>query len=189
MPMKVTFELSDRDLRHLRALVKDASQRFAVGNEEEIVAAAQGLVATMSEEEVPDFVRERVLKLEALIEMLRDEEWAMSGDDRGRVVKALAYFAEPEDLIPDRIPGLGFLDDAIIVELVVQDLRPELDAYADFCKFRLSRSKLLGKSKSADPVMRGEWLEGRRKQLQSRMRRRRRSRGSGGRGGPSVKLW
>ena len=187
MPMKVTFELSDRDLRQLRALVKDASQRFAVGNEEKIVVAAQALVATMSEEEVPDFVRERVLKLEALIEMLRDEDWAMSGDDRRRVVKALAYFAEPEDLIPDRIPGLGFLDDAIIVELVVQDLRPELDAYADFCKFRLSKSKLVGKS--ADPVMRGEWLDGRRKQLQSRMRRRRRSRGSGGRGGTSVKLW
>ena len=187
MPMKVTFELSDRDLRHLRALVKDASQRFTVGNEDAIIVAAQGLVATMSEEEVPDFVRERVLKLESLIEMLHDEEWAMSGGDRTRVVKALAYFAEPEDLIPDRIPGLGFLDDAIIVELVVQDLRPELDAYADFCKFRASKAKLLGKS--ADPVMRGEWLEGRRKQLHSRMRRRRRGRGAGGRGGASLKLW
>jgi uncharacterized membrane protein YkvA (DUF1232 family) len=187
MPMKVIFELSDRDLRHLRALVKDASQRFTVSNEETIVAAAQSLVETMSEEQVPDFVRERILKLESLIGMLRDEEWSLSGADRTRVVKALAYFAEPEDLIPDRIPGLGFLDDAIIVELVVQDLRPELDAYADFCKFRGSRSKLVGKAPT--PVVRDEWLEGRRKQLHSRMRRRRRSRGSGGSGGPAVKLW
>ena len=104
----------------------------------------------------------------------------------GTQVSALAYFAEPEDLIPDRIPGLGFLDDAIMVELVVRELRPELDAYADFCKFRKSRPKLLGKS--AAPIDREQWLDGRRKQLQSRMRRRRRP-AFGARSGPSLKLW
>ena len=186
MPMKVTFELSDRDLRQLRDLVKQASQRSKKISETKIIGAARELVEQMSEQAVPDFVRHRVEQLEALIAMMDDEQWAMAGSDRKRIVSALAYFAEPEDLIPDRIPGLGFLDDAIMVELVVRELRPELDAYADFCKFRKSRPKLLGKS--AAPIDREQWLEGRRKQLQSRMRRRRRA-AFGARSGPSLKLW
>ena len=187
MPMKVTFELSDRDLRQLRELVKEASQRAKTTSEKKIISAARSLIAQMSEQAVPDFVRHRVEQLEALIAMMDDGEWAMGGADRKRVVGALAYFAEPEDLIPDRIPGLGFLDDAILVELVVRELRPELDAYADFCKFRKSKSKVMGKS--AGPVEREDWLEGRRKQLQTRMRRRRRAGAFGARSGPSLKLW
>ena len=52
------------------------------------------------------------------------------------MLNALAYFAEPDDLIPDQIPGLGFLDDAIMVELVVRELRHEIEAYEDFRVFR-----------------------------------------------------
>ena len=29
------------------------------------------------------------------------------------ILGALVYFCDPEDLIPDNIPGLGYLDDAI----------------------------------------------------------------------------
>jgi uncharacterized membrane protein YkvA (DUF1232 family) len=172
--MKVTFELSDRDLRQLRAVVKESSQRSKSASEKTVIGAAEYLVEQMSEEVVPDFVRVRIQKLESLIAMLHDREWAMAGADRKRILRALAYFAESEDLIPDRIPGLGFLDDAIIVELVVQELRPELDAYADFCKYRSTKSKVIGK-RQGDPTQRKEWLEGRRRQLHGRMRRRRRS--------------
>jgi len=86
----------------------------------------------------------------------------------------LAYFTEPEDLIPDHIPGLGFLDDAIMVELVVRELRHEIEAYQDFCEFRVREEMRRGR-KNEDPVTREEWLRSRRRELHSRMRRRRRS--------------
>jgi hypothetical protein len=60
------------------------------------------------------------------------------------------YFAEPVDLIPDQVPGVGFLDDAIMVELVVQEIRPELDAYADFCRYRESSGGRLDPRRSAN---------------------------------------
>jgi len=56
--------------------------------------------------------------LEQLIQMLRDDEWRLEGRDRARILDALAYFVDPEDLIPDRLPGIGYLDDAIMVELI-----------------------------------------------------------------------
>jgi uncharacterized membrane protein YkvA (DUF1232 family) len=98
------------------------------------------------------------------------------------LLNALAYFAEPEDLIPDHIPGLGFLDDAIMVELVVRELRHEIEAYEDFCAFRTREEKRLGGKQKGSGITRKEWLETRRNELISRMRRRRR-RDRGGRGG------
>ena len=90
------------------------------------------------------------------------------------MLNALAYFAEPEDLIPDHIPGLGFLDDAIMIELVARELRHEIEAYDDFCAFR-DREGARRRSKGQDDdVTRGQWLETRRTELMSRMRRRRR---------------
>lgn len=60
----------------------------------------------------------------------------MARRERERVLSVLAYFTDPDDLIPDEIPGLGFLDDAIMIELASKELRHEIEAYTDFCAFR-----------------------------------------------------
>ena len=83
------------------------------------------------------------------------------------MLNALAYFADPDDLVHDRVPGIGYLDDAIMVELVVRELKHEIEAYDAFCEFRKERRK----AKALAP----DALEKRRSALQSRMRRRRRS--------------
>ena len=56
-----------------------------------------------------------------------------------------------------------------MVELVVRELKHEIEAYQDFCNYRDSA----GGGRRATRVSREDWLEKRRKELQSRMRRRR----------------
>jgi uncharacterized membrane protein YkvA (DUF1232 family) len=118
----------------------------------------------------PGFIIERINKLSLMIRMVSDIEWRLPHKEATRVLNALAYFAEPEDLIPDNIPGLGFLDDAIMIELVVRELRHEIEAYQDFCDYR---DKLSAKG-DGGKASRESWLNARRKELQARMRRRRR---------------
>ncbi|MEM7284175.1 MAG: YkvA family protein, partial [Pseudomonadota bacterium] len=72
----------------------------------------------------------------SMLKMLKDEAWALPQTERNRVLNALVYFADPDDLIPDEIPGIGLLDDAIMIELVFRQLSHELEAYDDFCSFR-----------------------------------------------------
>ncbi len=185
--MKVTFELGPSDLKYFKAVMKDVREKYAKVDELEIVGAARSLLEKVDEKSAPEFVVERIHKLAMLIDMPEDDEWALSGPDRERVVRGIAYFAEPNDMIPDRIPVLGYLDDAIMIELVVQELEHELDGYMDFCSFRSTREKRFGKE---DRSTRDEWITARRKQLHARVRRRRSRRSSGLGGGNSVtRLW
>ncbi len=45
------------------------------------------------------------------------------------IVAALNYLVDPFDLIPDSIPFLGFVDDAIVAEFVVNKTRQTLDDF------------------------------------------------------------
>ena len=176
MTLKVTFELAEADLDHFRTIMREARELARERGKDAVLGAADGLLSRVRSGEVPDFVRERLERMQTLIDMLRDAEWKLPEEETERVLNALAYFSEPEDLIPDHVPGLGFLDDAIMVELVVLELRHEIDAYQDFCAFRASeesRRQRIGKQD--DPVTREQWLASRRKALHSRMRSRRRA--------------
>ena len=64
--------------------------------------------------------------------MLTDPTGSSRNDERSPVLAALAYLCDPEDVIPDEIPGIGLLDDAVMIELVFRELRHELEAYEDF---------------------------------------------------------
>ena len=171
MGLRVTFDLDDNDLKHFRLIMQQARTTAARIAPEDIVAAAENLLATIEPDDAPAFVAERLQKLRLLIDMLSDIEWRLPHRDAERVLNALAYFAEPEDLIPDNIPGLGFLDDAIMIELICRELKHEIEAYQDFRDYRLRIRRDAGRNAR---VSREDWLESRRNELQSRMRRRKR---------------
>lgn len=170
MSLRISFELDDSDLKHFRLIMEEARRAAARLAPEDIVAAAEALLEDVPASKAPGFVAERLENLRLMIGMLSDIEWRLPHQEASRVLNALAYFAEPEDLIPDHIPGLGFLDDAIMIELVVRELRHEIEAYRDFCDFRQQMLRE-GKGKTAS---RASWLDSRREALQARMRRRRR---------------
>ena len=183
MSLQISFELSDSDLEHFRQVMISAREKTAGLDEATIIENARKLLFEVWHSDTSDFIRERMNRLENMIGMTVDKGWALDEEDRQRVVQALAYFSEPEDLIPDDIPGLGFLDDAIMIEMVTADLQHEIQAYRDFCVFRAAETHRLGEE--AKELERSDWLEERRKQLHSRMRRRRSKRGGGGSGGGS----
>ena len=171
MPLAISFELSDRDLEHFNAAIKAAAFTAGSKSEEEIIGAAGKLLESANTLALPDFIMERLDKLDALIAMLRDEGWALPEEDRQRVLSALVYFADPQDIIPDNVPVLGYFDDAIAIELCVRELRHELDAYDEFCDFRQNEAERRGLNPAT--VGRAEWLGNRRDELQDRMHRQR----------------
>ena len=167
MSLEVAFKLSEEDLTYFRNVMKNAQVSACIADETEIVAEAQKLLDSVDRGSEPKFVQERLSKLQSLINMLDDPEWPLEDDERTDVVSALTYFYHAEDLIPDDIPVLGFIDDAIMIELVIRELKDEIDAFEDFCEFRDTEEQVRGLEVSRD-----EWLVARRRELMGRMRER-----------------
>lgn len=185
MPLRVTFDLEDKDLKFFRAAMKQAKEVAQSTDEEDILSRADAMVEQVKAQSVPAFVRQRLERLGALVEMARDQEWALASTERKNVVTALAYFADPQDMIPDDIPVLGYIDDAIMIELVVSELRHEIDAFEDFCRYRNEE-----RSRNRNPnVSREEYLAMKRRELHARMRRRRSSRGRTGARRTRIRLF
>lgn len=171
MSISLTIDLSDRDLEHFHKAMEASRKSAEDKAPEEVVDAAGKLLADAQQVHIPDFVRERLMQLDDMIAMVRDEGWHMEDDDRNRVMSALVYFIDPKDVIPDNVEVLGFLDDAIMIELCVRELRHELDAYDDFCEFRAHEARKRGVEPAT--VGRADWLESRREELVGRMHSRR----------------
>ena len=184
MTLRITFELDVEDLKHFKLIMREARNAAVNFSADEIKTAARKLLEEVRQAKPPQFIRERLEKITVMIDMVDDTEWDLPDQERARVMNALAYFSEPEDLIPDHIPGLGFLDDAIMIELVIRELKHEIAAYVDFCDYRDRELKSL---RASDKVSREEWLTSRRKELHSRMRRRRRSERRSNRGHRRVR--
>ena len=183
MPIEISFVLSDQDIEHFVKLAEEAQSAFSQSKEgeNEIIKKTTELLKKANEtQELPEFIADRLSTLQVLINMVTDKDWNLQDKDRKRVIVAMAYFQQPDDLIPDKIPGIGFLDDAIMIEIIERELEPEVSTYRDFCQYRISETNRRNNLEIPEAVTIEDWLADKRATLLNRMRERRKRHVSAG---------
>ena len=172
MSMQIAFEIEDEDLERFAALAgrvkTQMPPRMDSGTLARLVRAK--LETARASGDCPAFIQERIDRLEVLSDMVEDTEWGLEGDDLERMQYALFYFTEPADMIPDRVPVLGFLDDALMVELTLREFRPEIRAYEKFCGVRIAERERREQHGSNATVSKEDWLADQRAMLHRQMR-------------------
>jgi uncharacterized membrane protein YkvA (DUF1232 family) len=172
MPLTVTLEISDQELEHFRSVLVSARDRASSKTPQEVAATARAAVARLRPSSPSPFVEKRLNKVNALVGMLEDPEWQLPERERRRVLDGLSYVAEVHDMVPDDVPVLGLVDDAIMLELVLHELQHELEGYEEFDAFR--QHELARPGAATHPaVSREDWLESKRQALHERIRERR----------------
>ena len=171
MPEKIVLELSDDDLVYFRRVLDDVWKSNAKKAEKELVDGARRLLRQATKMKAPEYVQSRLADLGVLLDLLDDKEWPLPDEDRRHIVAAVGYFAVAKDMIPDKIPGIGLLDDALMAELVMRDLKHEVAGYREFCEYRDNEATLRGKK-----VSRADWLAAKRRQIFLRIKRRQQDR-------------
>lgn len=167
MSIKIVLELGEEDLAYYRRVMTDVWKKAQKRSEKELCEGARRLLKQATKAGAPEYVRGRLGELEVLCSMLDDTDWPLEAEDRDHILAGIGYFAIAKDMIPDKIPGIGFLDDALMAELVARELKPELDGYRAFCEYRENEKSLRGKK-----VSREDWLAAKRRQIWLRIKRR-----------------
>lgn len=120
----VTFKLTERDIRRYWNEILS----FPVEDEPDILRRLPHKLKTlMSVKTFSGFLLDLINDVELLYEAIaRDQVHA--GLARRMILFALSYFIEIEDEIPDKIDILGYVDDAVVVRWVVNEI---LEEYPD----------------------------------------------------------
>lgn len=134
--MKVTFELEPADIARFRRALVRAREAVRSADEADIVESAKHTLDGLLLGDAPTYMRDRIKQVQRLVAMLEDDAWGLPQHYRDELVTALVYFSDPHDLIPDAVPVIGMLDDAIMLEMLLRQEADMLRAYARFCEYR-----------------------------------------------------
>jgi uncharacterized membrane protein YkvA (DUF1232 family) len=163
MSMEIVVKLSEQDLEHFRSAMRKIYRAKSDPDDKKIINHARETISEIRQSDAPEYIQERVGNLEALIGLLTNPHWKIAPQDRPKILETLAYFTEVHDLIPDEIPGLGYLDDAFMIDITCEDFKDELETFRDFCVYRVIEAQQNGRDVSKTEG--AEWLEHRQRQV------------------------
>jgi uncharacterized membrane protein YkvA (DUF1232 family) len=134
---KVSFTLDEADAAYFRNLYRKAKRGAKSQDPRQVIEDARAIVRKVrASKKTPRFVAEAIAVLADLTDLIQDDDYAAPQKVKDEVLAGIAYFSNPDDLIPDHIPGLGFLDDAIMVKFIEDEFKHELWGYRKFCAVR-----------------------------------------------------
>lgn len=154
--------------RALRAKLARPLRPGGPRNPGEIIEEARAALKRLRAAGMPEFLRERLQRMEEILRMLSDRGFDLPIDPRLQAIVALRYFAAAKD--PALRNELDDVDDARVIDLVNQQLAHQLVAYREFCAFR--RESAAARGFDARRFTRRQWLVERRKALEEQLRER-----------------
>ena len=124
--------------------------------EAEDVASVARWLLSLPTVQAEAMLEARLGRLQELRDLAGDTDWGLDEALSNRISRLLDYVARSRDLIPDDVPLIGRLDDALLVELSWPMLADELEDFRDFCRFRDASGAAYGGHPSRE-----QWLAAR----------------------------
>ncbi len=152
-------ELQPERLERFNQALHELSPEAPALTLDQISSAAKRALQHHADGTTPPFVQSRMRSLMRLEALAEEPGWEPSAELR-RLVRVLQdYRLEDADLIPDELPVVGLLDDAVLVDVALQLLHDELGEYEDFCRFRKVAADFAGVAESDTGLTRSQWQE------------------------------
>jgi uncharacterized membrane protein YkvA (DUF1232 family) len=154
----------DLSIAPLRSAWQGAARRHR-GRHDALADAALQRFAAVNHATQPSVVREPLSRVPSIARLLTDRNWQVDDAAREQFAGALAYFVDPDDLIPDDGSHFGFLDDALVIKLVLAEAQHEWFAWCDYSDYIAAHPHENG-------LDRASWLLRRRERLDIELRKR-----------------
>ena len=110
---------------------------FTQSQKEKALDLSSKLSSEFDEEETEEFAKKHTKApwyhdFMILFQMITDKNYTLDKSTYLMIAGALAYVVFPIDIIPDFILGVGFLDDAFVIGIIMKKLSDEITKYKSF---------------------------------------------------------
>ncbi len=129
-------DIDEAALATFNALLGRLDLRHAALGRDQLASAARDLADRPGEARASPCIHERMRRAGAIDRMLSDADWRAPPAAIASAQLVIGYVRDRRDLIPDALPKVGRLDDAIVVDAAWTTLAPEVRDYLDFCRLR-----------------------------------------------------
>ncbi|WP_456325151.1 YkvA family protein [Desulfonauticus submarinus] len=92
---------------------------------------------TMLQDNIPSSLEEiwqAIVDMWNMLKDFREGRYELPWKTIAAIVAALLYFISPVDLLPDFIPVLGYLDDAVVIGFALKLIQNDLEKYRQYKK-------------------------------------------------------
>lgn len=151
------FRLSTLDIERFNRLLVALGRRQEPLDSDQVVTAARLLSDGQATEVAPPCILQRLRQAETVAQLLTDPNWRPANDAVLPATEVLKYVRGHEDLIPDWLPRVGRLDDAIVIDTAWPQLEAEVLNYLDFRRLRQIEAQLRGRDYGDFRFDRGDW--------------------------------
>ncbi|MBO9716706.1 MAG: DUF1232 domain-containing protein [Pseudoxanthomonas sp.] len=150
------YRPASADLDRFNQLLARLGRRRPPLDVDRLATAARQL-ADSADDDAPGCIAQRIAWLESVVAMTGDRDWEAANEVAGYARMVADYANDTHDLIPDWLPRIGRLDDAIVMDTAWPVLRHELSCYRDFRRLRTVEADLRGCAPEQLPFDRHAW--------------------------------
>ncbi|MGA9335306.1 MAG: hypothetical protein WBV39_13595 [Rudaea sp.] len=156
-PNLTSLELHENELQRFNAIVARFAPQQPAFTLDQIAGSARRVLRAAVKGQESAFIKVRMRRAGEIRAAFQDPKWTMSADLIDDVRDLIDYLDDAQGLIPASVPVVGMLDEAILVDVAMDRLRPELDDYAKFCRYCVAEASRLDLSISAVDIDRERW--------------------------------
>jgi uncharacterized membrane protein YkvA (DUF1232 family) len=142
-PGVTSLDLHDDGMIKFNAIAKRLDPGRVPFSVDQIAGAARRVLRASMKGQESAFIKVRMRRAGEVRAALKDKQWSIPAPLEAKMRDIIAYLDDPASLIPNDVPVVGYLDDAILVDIAMDSLRGELENYADFCRFRWAEAARL----------------------------------------------
>ncbi|KRG44155.1 hypothetical protein ARC78_06265 [Stenotrophomonas pictorum JCM 9942] len=127
---------------------------------DQLATAARSLGSNASSNTAPSAcIRQRLQQARLVEQMLQDDDWEPVAEAVSCARCVLGYLHENRQLIPDSVPGVGQLDQAIVIDTAWPQLAGEVANFLDYQRLRRIEAERQGRDYTEIAFSRSLWLE------------------------------
>lgn len=139
------FQLSTPEMDRFNRVLAAMGRRQVLGTDQ-LASAGRELCRPGRTDAPPACIRQRLRWIGAIAHLLGDRHWQPANETVETAAAIVDYARSRDDLIPDWLPRVGRLDDAIVVETAWPLLAGEVDDYLDYRRVRAQEAHQRGRS-------------------------------------------